>query len=96
MNDESFDHSLFEWVKDYYSFKHNKRKFVLFHYPILEWDGYYNRAIHLYGHVHDKRTKYFSVMLGINAVNVGADMIEYAPISVDEIENIVNDREMSW
>lgn len=96
LNDKNFDDSHFEWIKDYYSFKYNKRKFVLFHYPILEWDGYYRRSIHLYGHVHNKRTDYFNGILGINAVNVGADMIDYKPISIDEIVDIVNDREMSW
>ncbi len=96
LNDEKFDHSLYEWVEDYYAFKYNKRKFVLFHYPMLEWDGYYNRAIHLYGHVHHTRTDFFNETLGPNAVNVGVDMIDYKPISIDEVVTIVNEREMSW
>lgn len=30
------------------------QNFVLFHYPIFEWDGFYSGAAHLYGHKHDK------------------------------------------
>lgn len=32
---------------------------------------------------------------GINALNVGVDMINYKPISTDDIVKIVNEREMS-
>lgn len=85
--------TLFEWVKDYFSFNAQKRHFVLFHYPILEWDGYFHQAIHLYGHVHDTRPAFFAGTLGPYAVNVGADLINYRPISLNQIIDIVNERE---
>ncbi len=53
VNDENFNTQQFEWIKDYYVLDYKKRKFVLFHYPILEWDGYFRDSIHLYGHVHN-------------------------------------------
>jgi len=96
LKDQDFDISLFEWVKDYYSFKYEKRKFDLFHYPILEWDGYYHDAIQLYGHVHNSRPDYFERLLGINALNVGVDMINYRPISIDEVISIVSTRKKVW
>lgn len=92
LKDKDFDLSLFEWVKEYHTLKYYKRKFVLFHYPILEWDGYFRGAIHLYGHVHDTQTAHFDSILGPRAVNVGADMIRYKPISIDEIMEIVDTR----
>ncbi|MGG5317685.1 metallophosphoesterase [Enterococcus sp. AZ072] len=95
LKDEDFDSTLFEWVKDYYSFKYNKRRFVLFHYPILEWDGFYQGAIHLYGHVHNTRAAYFKDMLGVTAMNVGVDMIGYKPISIDEVVQVVSQRELA-
>lgn len=90
LKDKAFDLSLFEWVKDYHTLKYYKKKFVLFHYPILEWDGYFRGAIHLYGHVHDTQTIHFDSILGPRAVNVGADMIGYKPISIDEVMEIVD------
>ena len=91
LKDSEFDPSHFEWIKDYFKFKYNKRHFVLFHYPILEWDGFYKGAIHLYGHVHNTRRAYFMETLGPNAVNVGADMIGYTPISIDEVVKLVDE-----
>lgn len=92
LKDKEFDLSLFEWVKDYHTLKYYKKKFVLFHYPILEWDGYFRSAIHLYGHVHDTQTVHFDSVLGPRAVNVGADMIGYKPISIDEVMELVDAR----
>jgi calcineurin-like phosphoesterase family protein len=89
IDDEDFDQSAFEWVKDYFVFKHNKRKFVLCHYPILEWDGYFSDAIHLYGHVHNSRkdpaqAKRLEV-LGNRALNVGVDVNDFFPISIEQV-----------
>ncbi|CAH8770788.1 metallophosphoesterase family protein [Paenibacillus dendritiformis] len=53
LHDPEFDSTAFEWVKDYYVLHYNKLKFILFHYPILEWEGYFKDTIHLYGHVHN-------------------------------------------
>lgn len=85
LNDPFFNPSLFKWVKTYYSFKENKQKYVLFHYPILEWDGYFSGAIHLYGHVHGNNEKYFNSILGNKAINVGVDVNNFTPVSQIEI-----------
>lgn len=71
---------LFKWIKDYYTFKYNKRKFVLFHYPIYEWDGFFKGAIHLYGHTHETL-----IMPIENAFNVGIDVNNYTPLFIDDI-----------
>lgn len=92
LKDKAFDLSHFEWIKDYHTLKYYKKKFILFHYPILEWDGYFRGAIHLYGHVHDTQTTYFETISGPRAVNIGADMIDYKPISIDEIMALVDTR----
>lgn len=85
LKDSAFDSTLFMWIKDYYSFKENKQKYVLFHYPILEWDGYYSGAIHLYGHVHNNNTVKFKSLLGPKAINVGMDVNNFTPLSQKEI-----------
>lgn len=92
LNQPEFDISLFEWVKDYYTFKENKRQYVLFHYPILEWEGWYRDSILLYGHVHNNRSDYFYQTLGPNAVNVGADMLDFTPISQTQVLELVAKR----
>lgn len=93
LKSSDFDLSLFEWVKDYYSFKENKQQWVLFHYPILEWEGYFRNSILLYGHVHNNCSEYFSDLLGVRAVNVGVDMIDFTPISQQEILTLIAERE---
>ncbi|WP_058951121.1 metallophosphoesterase [Oceanobacillus picturae] len=93
LTDPEFDSSYFEWIKDYYSFKYNKQTIVLFHYPILEWDKFYNNSIHLFGHVHDKGIEFFRNTLGSRAINVGVDLNEFYPISIEQVLSIVKSRE---
>lgn len=91
-----FDLNNFEWIKDYYSFYYKRKEIVLFHYPILEWDQYYNNSILLYGHVHDKRIEYFDSTLGPRALNVGVDRIGFAPISIDKVLEKIEEQEISF
>ncbi|MDR1909115.1 MAG: hypothetical protein LBQ35_04305 [Spirochaetaceae bacterium] len=84
LEDPDFIMPAFEWVKDYYLLYHEKRKFVLFHYPILSWDGAFHGSIHLYGHVHNNvhTSEYFNRN---RAINVGADVRDFRPVSIEEI-----------
>ena len=85
LNDPEFDKSQYVWIKDYYEFNYETIKFVLFHYPILEWNGYFKKSIHLYGHVYNTRQPYFESIMDKRAKNVGVDIINYTPISIDAI-----------
>jgi calcineurin-like phosphoesterase family protein len=96
LDDTVFNLNNYEWVKDYYSFYAKGRKIILFHYPILEWDQYFNNSILLYGHVHDKRMEYFDSILGPKALNVGVDRIGFAPLSIDEVFNKIEEQEISF
>ena len=89
ITEKSFDKSNFEWIKDYFVLNYQKKKIVLFHYPIFEWDGYFKGAIHLYGHVHNNRNDVeqqneFTV-LGKMAINVGVDVNNFTPIDIQTI-----------
>jgi calcineurin-like phosphoesterase family protein len=77
----------FKWIKSYHEMNHNKTKLVLFHYPIFEWNGYHNNAIHLHGHTHNAEKERYHLIpqMGKRCINVGVDMNEFAPISMDEI-----------
>jgi len=66
-------------VKDYKVVKFNGFRFVLFHYPIENWDGKAHGYIHLHGHSHGK-TKIVN-----NRIDVGVDCNGYTPVHVDDI-----------
>lgn len=92
INDPDFEISHFEWIKDYYSFRYAGIKFILFHYPILEWDNFFENSLHLYGHVHEKEKEYFENTLNSRAINVGVDVNNYCPISIEKIIDKVSYR----
>ncbi|MDR0442979.1 MAG: metallophosphoesterase [Treponema sp.] len=90
LDDKNFNIKNFEWVKDYYVLEYETKKFVLFHYPIFMWDGYFDgTAIHLYGHVHNmlgnKKEQERLNILGKKAMNVGVDMNNFFPVSIEKI-----------
>ena len=49
--DYSSDH-IFQSVQHYKELKTEYGKFILFHYPILEWNAAHYGSIHLHGHIH--------------------------------------------
>ena len=75
-----FDNSIFPHMK---IAGHN---IVLFHYPIMEWNGMEKGWIHLYGHIHNKSLPaveaYYSDKL---AFNVSMDVNGYVPMSLSEL-----------
>jgi len=72
----------FESVQLYKRIKLDKRRIVLFHYPIRSWHGKSKGALHLYGHIH--KTKEVPLQ-ELNALNVGVDIHNYYPISYEEV-----------
>jgi calcineurin-like phosphoesterase family protein len=90
LSDPEFKTQAFEWIKDYYVLTHEGIKIILFHYPLLEWDGFHHGSIHLYGHVHNSGSRYdesrkrFQV-LGPRAMNVGVDVNDFYPVNIKQI-----------
>lgn len=77
----------FAWVKDYYMLKlktHNL-KIVMMHYPLAVWDCKHHGAIHLYGHIHSNIGNHSLEKEELNSFNVGVDVNNFEPISLDEI-----------
>ena len=77
----------FLWVKDYYSMKVGKQKFVLFHYPIRNWHHCYKGAIQLYGHSHGGSPDFGK------STDVGVDCWDYKPVHIDTILEYMKDKE---
>lgn len=71
----------------------NKKRFVLSHYPLEQWEDMDIGSIHLHGHCHGKindceiNTKY-------KRMDVGLDWKEFRPYSLDEILKIMEKREI--
>lgn len=88
LKDKDFDKSNFEWIRDYTTIKDNKRKVVLFHYPIAVWDCQHHDSIHLYGHVHSNKDNHHSLLFKLeNAYNVGIDVCDFEPKTLEELMN---------
>ena len=75
----------FEWVKEYAVINCKGFKWVLFHYPIAEWAGFYRGSIHLHGHVHNRPTSSSWNPSIVRAFNVGVDVNDYKPVSIDDL-----------
>jgi calcineurin-like phosphoesterase family protein len=51
LKDKNF-RECFEEVHKYLEIQWDKRKLVMFHYPIMEWNQMYRGALHFHGHLH--------------------------------------------
>lgn len=58
----------------------------LCHFPLAEWNGYYKKHLHMYGHIHNERSDTWEFMkTRSNAYNVGCMLHGYSPVSLNEI-----------
>ena len=81
-----FEKSLFESISDYKQIDYMNTKFILFHYPILEWNHFFRGSIHLHGHQHNKpEYNLENLKNGIKRYDVGVDANNMTPVSADEI-----------
>ena len=86
LNRAGFESSLFASIQDYSEITYANTRFVLFHYPILEWNGYRKGAIMLHGHQHNHKD--YNIENRKNRIlryDVGVDANDMAPISAEEI-----------
>lgn len=72
------------WGQDYYETKLGKRKWVMFHYPIEEWDGWFRGAVHTHCHTHKKE-----LVSGVRRFNVGVDSCNLRPINYEDIMELI-------
>ena len=82
----SFDRSLFQWVKEYHRLFCLGRQFVLFHYPIVEWDQAHHGSFQLHGHQHNAPSYNLrNAACGLRRCDVGVDANGLAPVSMEEV-----------
>lgn len=60
---------------------------VLCHYPMLEWDGYYAGAYHVFGHIHNKTDQLYFPLIAANdrMLNAGVDVNGFRPVLFPEL-----------
>lgn len=82
-----------QWYKE---IKVEKKKVVLFHFPLLSWNAHYYGAIHLFGHCHgtmlDIPGNIMDVGVDARAAMYGRKPENYRPFSWDEIQAVLKDK----
>lgn len=84
----------FAQVLDYYEQKYDigglhKKRVIMFHYPILEWNQWYRGSYMLFGHVHGKKNWRYKNQYGLD---VGVDSHSFSPLSFDEVHKIMQSK----
>lgn len=89
----------FQWIRDYYMLRVQDQyqedeimiqyyqPIVLFHFPILSWDGMAHGAWHLHGHCHGSIDETWN-KAGLR-MDVGVDTNALLPYSYDDVKNIM-------
>ena len=78
--------SYFETIHHMVSVKDDNREIILFHYPILEWKGYFRGSMHIFGHIHESSHAMYSYICSQpNMLNAGASIIDYRPATLQEL-----------
>ena len=86
INSPHFENCLFESISDYKEINYMNTQFILFHYPILEWNSFFRGSIHLHGHQHNHADYNLqNLQNGIRRYDVGVDANNMSPVSADEI-----------
>ena len=79
----------FKTVQTYLEIKLGSQRIVMFHYPMVSWNHRGMGSWHLYGHVHGV---HLNVHKAVKAYNVGVDVNGFAPMSYDQIGEIMESR----
>lgn len=82
----AFDRSLFVSIRDYMELTYQNTRFVLFHYPIEEWNGMHKGTVALHGHQHHHKNYNLANRRNhLLRYDVGVDANDMAPVSAEEI-----------
>lgn len=82
----AFDKSRFVSIREYAEISYSNTLFILFHYPIVEWNGFHRGSIDLHGHQHNHADyNYNNLQNGIRRYDVGVDANYMSPVSAEDI-----------
>lgn len=78
--------SYFDRVEDMMEVEDGENHLCLCHYPIAEWNGYFRKSWHVYGHIHNKKEETYDIMKKKErALNAGCMINNYSPASLIEL-----------
>ena len=77
---------------DYYlEVTDEKKRLILSHYPIAEWNGFHRESYHLYGHIHNNTKDTYQYMKQFDrALNAGCMINGYMLVTFNEL--IINNQ----
>lgn len=78
----------FASYQSYKEIKMGEQRLVLFHFPILSWHKAHQGSWHLHGHCHGNLPE----DPNIPRIDVGVDCTNYAPISYEEVSELLTGR----
>jgi len=73
-------------VKERLEVRCGKRRYILDHFPQYNWEGKHHGVYHLHGHIHEKNNEIGT----INSYNVSVERNDYRPISLVEVNQILD------
>lgn len=78
---------LLESIDQIKSIEVDKKRIILCHYPMVEWEGYFRGALHFYGHIHNNvENDAYKIMKHVKgAYNAGADILGLMPRTASEV-----------
>lgn len=89
---------LFETVTMYAEVVYNKKRIILFHFPIAEWNAGHYSSWHLHGHCHSNFDYEKAGLANKRILDVGWDNSKkafgfYGPISFEQVQDYMDGRE---
>lgn len=73
---------VFQDCKHDYSVRYNNNLFYLSHFPLLEWDGFYDNSFHCHAHTHGNLNPY------LRAYDVGLDNNDMKILNLQDIVDL--------
>ena len=85
-------HKLIKLEPPILEIKQDGRRITLSHYPIADWAGMRQGALHLHGHIHSRGLDYNEACRsrGLLRYDVGMDANGYAPVSLSQVMAFFN------
>lgn len=76
----------FESVEKLLQIKDGDKLITLGHFPMVEWDGCFDGAWHIYGHIHGRRDEVYEFMkTRARSLNAGCMVNNFTPASFEEL-----------